>query len=64
VVGFSSGLCRAISIEHDFEDLQEISQWQNSQHWISDIKFSSNKKLLATASHDHHIYLYSIEGTA
>ena len=45
-------------------DLSVVHTAQDSQQWISDVKFSPDGATLAVGSHDNCIYLYKVAGHA
>jgi microtubule-associated protein-like 6 len=45
----------------DGESLKPKYEGRDSRHWLTDIKFSPDGKMFATASMDHKIYLYATD---
>lgn len=55
-VGFRNGGIKIISTAN-WKILNEIKL---AKEWISDVKFSPNKKFLAYASHDNKVYIHTV----
>lgn len=60
VVGFYDGSVEAFTLAADYT-LKSIRKWKACKEWVSEIKFSPNKAVMAVGSHDNAIYLYAVK---